>query len=115
MEIARLILTHKGKTKKLIYGNFKKEQTYKLGPLDLAQNFESIGINKLHLIDLDGTKEGHIMNYLTLATIVGHTFLKINFTGGLNTDRNVSKAFEFSVDSITASTVPIYYPKLFKA
>ncbi len=115
MEIIPSILIHKGKTTRLVNGNFKKEKIYKLSPLDLAQKFESIGINKLHLIDLDGAKKGHIVNYPTLETIAGHTSLKINFTGGLHTDGDVSKAFEFGADSITVSTVAIYYPELFKA
>ena len=115
MEIIPSILIHKGKTTRLINGDFKKEKIYKLSPLDLAKKFESIGINKLHFIDLDGARKGHIVNYPTLETIAGHTSLKINFTGGLHTDGDVSKAFEFGADSITASTVSIYYPELFKA
>ena len=115
MEIIPSILIYKGKTRRFINANLKKEKIYKLGPLDLAKKFESIGIKKLHLIDLDGAKKGHIVNYPTLETIAGHTSLKINFTGGLHTDGDVSKAFEFGADSITASTVSIYYPELFKA
>ena len=115
MEIIPSILICKGKTRKIINANLKKEKIYKLSPLDLAKKFESKGINKLHLIDLDGAKKGHIVNYPALETIAGHTSLKINYTGGLHTDGDVSKAFEFGADSITASTVSIYYPELFKA
>ena len=102
MEIIPSILICKGKTRKIINANLKKEKIYKLSPLDLAKKFESIGINKLHLIDLDGAKKGYIVNYPALETIAGHTSLKINYTGGLHTDGDVSKAFEFGADSITA-------------
>ena len=68
---------------RLIKGDFKKEKVYDLSPLDLAKQFESIGIQKLHLVDLDGAKKGRIVNYPTLETLAGHTSLKINFTGGL--------------------------------
>ena len=115
MEIIPSILIYKGKTRKFVSTNLKNEKIYKLSPLDLAKKFESIGFNQLHLIDLDGAKKGHIVNYPALETIAGHTSLKINYTGGLHTDGDVSKAFEFGADSITASTVSIYYPELFKA
>ena len=115
MEIIPSILIHNGQTARLIKGDFKKEKVYDLSPLDLAKQFESIGIQKLHLVDLDGAKKGRIVNYPTLETLAGHTSLKINFTGGLHTDGDVNKAFEFGADSITASTISIYRPELFKA
>ena len=115
MEIIPSILIHNGQTARLIKGDFQKEKIYQLSPLDLAKQFESAGINKLHLVDLDGAKKGHIVNYSTLETLAGHTSLKINFTGGIHTDGDVNKAFEFGDDSITASTVSIYRPELFKA
>ncbi len=66
----------------MINGDFKREKIYELSPLDLAKKFASIGINKLHLVDHDGAKNGHIVNYPTLETLADHTSLKINFTGG---------------------------------
>ena len=115
MEIIPSILIHNGQTARLIKGDFEKEKIYQLSPLDLAKQFEGAGIRKLHLVDLDGAKIGHIVNYATLETLAGHTSLKINFTGGIHTDGDVNKAFEFGADSITASTVSIYRPELFKA
>lgn len=115
MEIIPSILIHNGQTARLIKGDFKKEKVYDLSPLDLAKQFESAGIEKLHLVDLDGAKKGYIVNYPTLEMLAGHTSLKINFTGGLHTDGDVNKAFEFGADSITASTISIYRPELFKA
>ena len=58
MEIIPSILIHNGQTARLIKGDFKKEKVYDLSPLDLAKQFESAGIHKLHLVDLDGAKKG---------------------------------------------------------
>ena len=101
MEIIPSILIHNGQTARLIKGDFKKEKVYDLSPLDLAKQFESIGIQKLHLVDLDGAKKGRIVNYPTLETLAGHTSLKINFTGGLHTDGDVNKAIEITMNIST--------------
>ena len=67
------------------------------------------------MVDLNGAENGTIFNYPTLELISGHTGLKINYTGGIQTDGDLLKAFEFGADSITASTVSVYKPELFKA
>ncbi len=66
----------------MIGGDFKSEKIYELSPINLAKKFESVGMNKLHLVDVDGAKKGHIINLPTLETLAVHTSPKINFTGG---------------------------------
>jgi len=102
-----------GKTVRLSKGDYSQEKEYKESPLDIAKKFEEYGIRRIHLVDLEGAKKGSIVNYHILETIAGHTNLKINFSGGIHTDGDISQAFEYGAESITAATMAVYDSDLF--
>ena len=103
----------KGKVVKMRKGDPSSEKAYDENPLDLARRFEDHGIEIIHLVDLDGAEHGSPKNYHVLEAIAGHTDLKIDFTGGISTDGDISKAFEFGADYITASSIAVTNPELF--
>ncbi|WP_462254182.1 1-(5-phosphoribosyl)-5-[(5-phosphoribosylamino)methylideneamino]imidazole-4-carboxamide isomerase [Ekhidna sp.] len=96
-----------GKTIRLTQGDFSKEKVYDETPIDVAKQFEDHGISRVHLIDLDGARKGTSVNYDILHMIAAYTDLKINFTGGIHTDGDVLKAFEYGAESITAASVAV--------
>ncbi len=102
-----------GRTARLKKGDYDTHTLYDDSPLDLAEKFEDHGVTEVHLVDLDGAKKGAIVNHATLELITGHTNLKVNFTGGLHTDGDLSLAFEYGAESITAATISVYNPELF--
>lgn len=103
----------KGRTTRLTQGDFEREKTYDVSPLEVAERFLEIGITRLHLVDLEGAQKGASVNYPTLQLLAGYTDLQINFTGGLHTDGELLKAFEFGAESITAATIAAYKKELF--
>ena len=103
----------KGRTIRLMQGDYTKEKVYDMSPLDVAEQFEDNGITRIHLIDLEGAKKGTPVNYPTLEMIAGHTNLKVNFAGGLHTDGDILKAFEYGAESVAAATIAVYYKELF--
>ncbi|MFY0653321.1 MAG: 1-(5-phosphoribosyl)-5-[(5-phosphoribosylamino)methylideneamino] imidazole-4-carboxamide isomerase [Cyclobacteriaceae bacterium] len=102
-----------GKLARLTGGNFAKGVIYRESPIDLAKGFEDHGIQRLHLIDLEGAKKGKIVNYHLLEMVAGYTDLAVNFSGGLHTDGDITKAFESGAESITAATISVYNKNLF--
>lgn len=98
---------------RLTKGDYSKEKIYDESPIDVAKQFEDHGVSRIHLIDLDGARSGRSVNYDTLHVISAYTNLTINFTGGLQTDGDVLKAFEYGAESITAASVAISNPQLF--
>jgi len=74
-----------GKCVRLSQGDYASKTIYNEDPLEVARQFEDHGIQRLHLVDLDGAKAGHIINYKTLEKIAGKTNLIIDFGGGLKT------------------------------
>ena len=107
------IAIRKGKVVKMRKGDPSSEKEYNENPLDLARRFEDHGIEIIHLVDLDGAEQGNPQNYHVLEAISGHTNLKIDFTGGISTDGDISKAYEFGADYITASSIAVTNPELF--
>jgi len=94
-------------------GDPTSEKAYDENPLDLAKRFEDHGIEVVHLVDLDGAERGSPVNYHVIEAISGYTDLKIDFTGGIATDGDISKAYEYGADYITASSVAVTNKELF--
>lgn len=102
-----------GKTTRLSQGDYSREKVYDDTPIDIAKQFEDHGISRIHLIDLDGARKGCPVNYDILNMVSAYTNLEIDFTGGLHTDGDVLKAFEYGAKSITAASVAISNQKQF--
>ena len=83
-----------GKLVRLTKGDYDTKKEYSQDPLETALQFEDIGIRRLHLVDLDGAKGGHIVNHRILEQIASKTNLIIDFGGGLKSDDDVRIAFE---------------------
>jgi phosphoribosylformimino-5-aminoimidazole carboxamide ribotide isomerase len=113
IQVIPSIAIRKGKVVKMRKGDPSSEKAYDENPLDLARRFEDHGIEVIHLVDLDGAEKGSPKNWHTLEAIAGHTELKIDFTGGISTDGDISKAYEFGADYITAASIAVTDPELF--
>ncbi|MFY0685939.1 MAG: 1-(5-phosphoribosyl)-5-[(5-phosphoribosylamino)methylideneamino] imidazole-4-carboxamide isomerase [Cyclobacteriaceae bacterium] len=115
MQLVPSITVLNGRTARLQQGDYKNEKIYDVSPLQVAQQFEDHGIGRIHLVDLDGAKRGSVANHPTLEMITGHTNLKVNYSGGIHTDGDMLKTFEYGADSITAATIAVYQRDLFDA
>jgi phosphoribosylformimino-5-aminoimidazole carboxamide ribotide isomerase len=78
-----------GKCVRLTQGDYAQKTIYNENPLEVAQEFESIGVTRLHLVDLDGAKLGKVVNYKVLENIASKTKLSIDFGGGIKTDDDI--------------------------
>jgi phosphoribosylformimino-5-aminoimidazole carboxamide ribotide isomerase len=113
IQVIPSIAIRKGKVVKMRKGDPTSEKSYDENPLDLAKRFEDHGIEVIHLVDLDGAERGNPVNYHVIEAISGYTDLKIDFTGGISTDGDISKAYEAGADFITASSIAVTNPELF--
>jgi len=78
MEIIPAIDIIDGKCVRLTQGDYSQKTIYNENPLEVALEFESIGITRLHLVDLDGAKLGKVVNYKVLESIASKTKLSID-------------------------------------
>lgn len=113
IQVIPSIAIRKGKVVKMRKGDPASEKAYDENPLDLSKRFEDHGIEVIHLVDLDGAEKGSPKNFHVLEAIANHTDLKIDFTGGISTDGDISSAYEFGAEYITASSIAITNPELF--
>ncbi|MDH5413848.1 MAG: 1-(5-phosphoribosyl)-5-[(5-phosphoribosylamino)methylideneamino]imidazole-4-carboxamide isomerase [Flavobacteriaceae bacterium] len=103
-----------GKCVRLSKGDYATKIIYNEDPLEVAKKFESHGIQYLHLVDLDGAKSQHIVNYKILEKIALKTTLKIDFGGGLKSDDDLNIAFNSGAHQITGGSISVKNPVIFK-
>ena len=114
IEIIPAIDIIEGKCVRLSQGNYEQKKVYNENPVEVARMFESNGIRRLHLVDLDGAKAQHIVNYKILEKIASKTSLIIDFGGGLKSDSDLEIAFECGANMITGGSIAIKNPEIFE-
>jgi phosphoribosylformimino-5-aminoimidazole carboxamide ribotide isomerase len=98
----------------LSQGDYDTKKVYNENPLEVAKEFEANGVRRLHVVDLDGAKSSHVVNYKVLDAIAGHTSLIIDFGGGIKSDEDLVIAFENGAQMVTLGSVAVKQPELFK-
>ncbi|MCD8439413.1 1-(5-phosphoribosyl)-5-[(5-phosphoribosylamino)methylideneamino]imidazole-4-carboxamide isomerase [Tenacibaculum finnmarkense] len=113
MRIIPAIDIIEGKCVRLTKGDYATKKIYNENPLEVAKEFEDNGIEYLHLVDLDGAKSQHIVNYKILEQIASKTNLKIDFGGGLKSNEDLRIAFENGASQITGGSIAVKNPEIF--
>ncbi|MCP9200640.1 1-(5-phosphoribosyl)-5-[(5-phosphoribosylamino)methylideneamino]imidazole-4-carboxamide isomerase [Gramella sp. GC03-9] len=107
MRIIPAIDIIEGKCVRLSKGDYDTKKIYNENPLEVAKSFEDHGIEYLHLVDLDGAKSKHIVNHKILEQIASKTSLKVDFGGGLKSDKDLKIAFDSGANQITGGSIAV--------
>ena len=83
-----------GKCVRLSQGDYSQKKIYNENPLEVAMRFEDTGIKRLHVVDLDGARDGKIVNWKILEKICATTQLRIDFGGGIKTNEDIHAVFD---------------------
>lgn len=102
-----------GKCVRLTKGDYDQKKVYNDDPVAQAQEFEKLGMKRLHVVDLDGAKAKHIVNADVLRGITAATSLKVDFGGGIKTDDDIEKAFSAGASMVTIGSVAVSQPDTF--
>lgn len=102
-----------GKCVRLSQGDYKQKTIYSAQPEEMAKIFEGSGVKRLHVVDLDGAKSKHIVNYKVLERIATQTSLVIDFGGGLKSDEDLRIAFESGASMVTGGSIAVKEPETF--
>jgi len=113
MEIIPAIDLIDGKCVRLTQGDYSQKKVYNQNPLEVAKSFEAAGLRRLHLVDLDGAKAQHIVNYRVLHSIATQTSLVVDFGGGLKTDADLRIAFDNGASMVTGGSIAVKDPETF--
>ena len=107
MEIIPAIDIIDGKCVRLTQGDYAQKKIYNEHPLEVARQFEDAGLNRLHLVDLDGAKAGAIKNWKVLETLASKTSLIIDFGGGIKTEKDVQIVFDSGAKFTTVGSIAV--------
>ena len=113
IELVPAIDLIEGKCVRLTQGDYNTQKIYNEDPLEVAKQFEGNGIRRLHVVDLDGAREGHIVNYRILERLATRTSLIIDFGGGLKTEGDLEIAFESGAQKVTGGSIAVKQPEIF--
>jgi phosphoribosylformimino-5-aminoimidazole carboxamide ribotide isomerase len=107
MQIIPAIDIIDGKCVRLTQGDYDQKKIYNEHPLEVAKEFEDAGLQRLHLVDLDGAKAGAVKNWKVLETIANKTSLIIDFGGGLKKQDDVKVVFESGAAFATVGSIAV--------
>ena len=102
-----------GKCVRLSKGDYSQKIIYNEDPLEVARAFEAHGLTRLHLVDLDGAKGQHVINWKVLENIASKTGLAIDFGGGIKANCDMDIVFECGAAMVTVGSIAIKDNDLF--
>ncbi len=103
-----------GRCVRLSQGDFSRKAEYGASPVDMARRFEDAGVSRIHLVDLDGAREGRPCNLRTLEKIASACSVETEWGGGIKTAADIESAFSAGAGEIICGTVAVKSPELFQ-
>ncbi|MGR0118244.1 1-(5-phosphoribosyl)-5-[(5-phosphoribosylamino)methylideneamino]imidazole-4-carboxamide isomerase [Bacillus halotolerans] len=103
-----------GKCVRLVQGDYSKETVYGDSPFDMASLFASEGAEWIHLVDLDGAKEGKKVNDRHVIEIVQKLNLKVEIGGGIRSESDVYDYLSAGVDRVILGSSAVSDPPFVK-
>ena len=91
-------------------GDYDKVTVYSKDPLEVAKSFERVGAKYLHIVDLDGAKDGTTANFETVKRIVDNTSLSVEIGGGVRDMDRVDKYLSLGADRVIIGTAAVTDP-----
>lgn len=107
MKIIPAIDIKDGKCVRLTQGNYNQEKIYNDSPVAAAKSWVNKGATKLHLVDLDGARQGEAVNYQIIKEICRKVDCPIQIGGGIRLLKTMRKYMNLGVDSLIVSTVAL--------
>ncbi len=94
----------RGKVVRLFQGDYSKTKVYGENPLDYAFFFEKEGAKRLHIVDLDGAKEGRPVHKNLIKTIAEKIKIPLQVGGGIRDEESISFYLERGISQVILGT-----------
>ena len=99
-----------GRCVRLLKGNFDQETRYDLEPHELLLRYRSLGASWLHVVDLDGAKDGKLANRSVIVRLASTKALKIQVGGGVRSTAVVEDLLRNGIDRVIVGSAAIEKP-----
>lgn len=103
-----------GKAVRLVKGDYAKVTVYSDAPEEVAKDFESCGAKYLHVVDLEGARDGSTPNLETIKKIIESTSLFVEVGGGIRSIETVEKYIEAGAKRVIIGTAAVTDPGFLK-
>ncbi|MFR3043990.1 MAG: 1-(5-phosphoribosyl)-5-[(5-phosphoribosylamino)methylideneamino]imidazole-4-carboxamide isomerase [Thomasclavelia spiroformis] len=104
-----------GQAVRLYKGDYNQKTVYSNNPEELAKEFETMGAKWLHVVDLDGAKDGRCINLETIRKIKQTTNMSLELGGGIRNMETVALYLdEVGIDRVILGTAAINDPQFLK-
>lgn len=101
-----------GRCVRLLQGDFDRETAYSDDPVAVAERWASLGAPRLHVVDLDGAKEGAPRNQEVLAAICRVVPIPVEVSGGMRTAGAIAAALAYGAQRVQLGSIAVKDPSL---
>lgn len=107
MEIFPAIDLRNGNVVRLTQGDYNRVDIYSNDPAEIARQFKAVGARNLHVVDLDGAKDGRLMNYDSIKKIMAQESLFVQVGGGIRDEERICQYLDIGVNRVILGTVAV--------
>jgi phosphoribosylformimino-5-aminoimidazole carboxamide ribotide isomerase len=102
-----------GECVRLTEGDYSTRQAYG-DPVSAARRFAAAGARWLQVVDLEGAREGRVVNWSSLSAILGLDGIQVQFGGGVRSAEDASRIFDLGAQRIIVGSIAVASPQLFQ-
>jgi phosphoribosylformimino-5-aminoimidazole carboxamide ribotide isomerase len=103
MELIPAIDLRDGRCVRLLHGDFAKETRYSVDPVELAVHYRDLGARRLHVVDLDGAKQGAPVNLALIRRMRDAAGVDVQLGGGIRTRESLAQALDVAARAVIGS------------
>lgn len=112
MEVIPAIDLRGGAVVRLLQGNYDRQTTFGDDPVGVARGFEADGAPRIHVVDLDGAREGRRTQAAEVRAVAAAVGIPIELGGGLRSAEDIDEALADGVDRVVLGTAAVEQPAL---
>jgi len=101
-----------GRCVRLYQGDYNQETVFSDDPLDVALQWQSMGAPRLHIVDLDGARDGDLINLEIISEIASALLIPVQLGGGVRNIETVEKLLKLGIERVILGTAAVETPSL---
>ena len=115
MEVIPAIDLRGGQVVRLYQGDFSRETVYSGDPGAVAAEWQDAGVARLHLVDLDGAREGRMVNKGAIEAVLEAVRIPVQVGGGIRSMETARELLEMGASRVVFGTAAVRDPGLIEA
>lgn len=100
-----------GRCVRLYQGNFRAETRYEQSPRELLEKYRSLGASWVHVVDLDGARDGVLANREIIIELAAQPGLKLQVGGGLRSAKIIHELIESGIERVVIGSAAVERPE----